>query len=48
MLVPYEGARDEGNASVQTLLLASGLFDKCVPSSQKMLMIGLDILSTVC
>ena len=47
MLVPYEGARDEGNASIQTFCWHSGLFDKCVISLHKMLMIVLNILSTV-
>ena len=47
MLVPYEGARDEGNASIQTFCWHSGLFDKCVISLHKMLMIVLNIVSTV-
>ena len=47
MLIHYEGARDEGNASVPTFCWYSGLFDKCVLSLHKMLMIVLNILSTV-
>ena len=35
MLVHYEGAKDERNASIQTLCWHSGLFDKCVLSLQK-------------
>ena len=32
MLVPYEGAKDEGNASIQTLLLALWLvWHMCAP-----------------
>ena len=39
MLVPFEGARDEGNASIQTFCCHSGLFDQCVISLHKMLLI---------
>ena len=47
MLVPYEGARDEVNASIQTFCWHSSLFDKCVISLHKILLIVLNILSTV-
>ena len=35
MLVPYEGAKDEGNASIQTLLLALRLvWHMCAPTAK--------------
>ena len=44
---PMKGP-EEGNASIQTFCWHSGLFDKCVISLHKMLLIVLNILNTVC
>ena len=45
---PMKGPRMKGMLQFRPFCWHSGLFDKCVLSLQKMLMIVLNILSTVC